>query len=139
MVEITLKFPKKPKTSQRKKIQDLCSKYDYSEDEYDSITKFNSIDPLSEILNIIGYWGGVEIYLGDIKVDCKYVKSLIECIEQKLPFTRLKWFGLESYSFNSEEDFSNILEKLESYEDFENLMEYKLERLIKMKFMQVIC
>jgi len=44
MVEIIIKFPKKPRTIQRAKTQEIGRKYNYSEDEFYSIIKMDIIN-----------------------------------------------------------------------------------------------
>lgn len=138
---ITIKFPKAPRTSPRKKIQSIGQKYDYSEDDYYSIIKIPEINgDLYEIFNIIGHWQNCFCFIDEFEIDISHLNNILYCISNKIPSTNLRWYGMQRFAFR-EDDLVEIKNKINqitinnrgfSYE-FEILSELKLISVIKYK------
>jgi len=122
---ITIKFPKKPLTAQRKKGLSLAEgKFQIEEDDYYYIINSENLLALREFIEFTSYWKGIVSSINEKEIDYTYLNSLIYCITNKTPSSNLKWYGvLKFYSF--EQDISEILESIQE----ESVHRFTINRL----------
>lgn len=91
---ITIKFPKKPLTAQRKKGLSLAKeKFQIEEDDYYYIIKSENLLLLKEFIDFTCYWSKVVSSIDGREIDYYYLYNILQCITNKTPTSNLKWYG----------------------------------------------
>ncbi len=138
---ITIKFPKSPKSPQRKRVQKIAEKnLNYSEDDLDSIIKSDKINKdLIEVLKIIRNWSGTNSFIDEEEIEPKYLLDLFECSKDKIPSTILRWYGLTSLSTDKDIiELKEQIDKLNNGEDVFLGLDYQLKRLQDISLISVV-
>lgn len=135
---IKLQFPKKPLSSQRKKATDFAKKLKYSENEYDIIAESEKLDDFKELFECIGGWQGVITSIDSEEIDFDLLNNISYCINNKVPFTNLKWYGVSKVLWR-ESDFRDFDNKIKSFSDKDSFfIESELDDLTNMGLIEVV-
>ncbi len=92
---ITIKFPKSPKSIQRKRIQDIGRKHNYSEDSFFSIIEIEEFNQdFATILNSIRWWKSLSILIDGEEIDIHKLYMITKAIQNKSNEEDFGWYNL---------------------------------------------